>query len=114
MGPEKEAAAGTLFNRIHTKNIFFCVEALAGGEPQGQVDDKGENDRADDANGRALGVDGDRCERSGGKRDNGDDDGCLSDGLCFYFEGEFHVLSQRRRGQNNKWARRREGVKALA
>ena len=79
--------------------FFFFVEALAGGEPQGQVDDDGENDRADDADGRALGVDGDRCERSGGERDDGYDDGCLSDGLCFYFEGEFHRRSQRRRGR---------------
>ncbi len=72
---------------------------LAGRETQRQVDNNGEDDRADDANGRALGVDGDRHERSGGERDDGDDDGCMSEWLCFYFEGKFHVRSQRRRGR---------------
>ena len=72
---------------------------LAGRETQHQVDNNGEDDRADDANGRALGVDGDRRERSGGERDDGDDDGCLSDWLRFYFEGECHVRSQRRGGR---------------
>jgi len=68
---------------------------LAGRETQRQVDNNGEDDRADVANGRALGVDGDRRERSGGERDDGDDDGCLSDWLRFYFEGEFQEQSQR-------------------
>ena len=72
---------------------------LAGRETQHQVDNNGEDDRAEDANGRALGVDGDHRERSGGEHDNGDDDGCLSDWLRFYFEGEFHKWSQRERGQ---------------
>ena len=31
--------------------------------------------------------------------DDSNDDGCLSDWLCFYFEGEFHERSQRRRGR---------------
>ena len=79
--------------------IFFFVEALAGGEPQGQVDDEGKNDRADDADGRALGVDGNRREGAGGEGDDGDDDGCLSDWLGFDFEGEFHEQSQQRRGR---------------
>jgi len=43
---------GSLFNKIH---IFFFVVTLAGRESQRQVDNKGENDRADEANGRALG-----------------------------------------------------------
>jgi hypothetical protein len=43
--------------------------------------------------------DGDRRERSGGEGDDGDDDGCLSDWLGFYFEGKFHERSQRRRGR---------------
>ena len=77
--------------------IFFV--SLAGRETQCQVDNNGEDDRADDANGRALGVDCNRHERSGGERDDGDDDGCLSDWLRFYFEGEFHERSQRRRGR---------------
>ncbi len=72
---------------------------LAGRETQRQVDNNGEDDRADDANGRALGVDGDRHERSGGEHDDGDNDGCLSDWLRFYFEGEFHERSQRQRGR---------------
>ncbi len=63
---------------------------LAGRGLQRQVDNNGENDRTDDANGRALGVDGDRRERSGGEGDDGNDDGCLRDWLGFYFEGEFH------------------------
>ena len=72
---------------------------LAGRETQRQVDNNGKDDRADDANGRALGVDGDCRERSGGERADGDDDGCLSDWLHFYFEGKFHERSQRQRGR---------------
>ncbi len=79
-------------------SIFFFV-TLAGRETQCQVDNNGDNNRADDANGRALGVDDDRRKRSGGERDDGDDDGCLSDWLRCYFEGEFHERSQRRRGR---------------
>jgi hypothetical protein len=71
-----------IFRRIHI--FFFFDVTLAGRESQRPVDDNGENDRADDANGRALCVDGDRRERSGGERDDGDDDGCLSDWLRFY------------------------------
>jgi hypothetical protein len=33
------------------------------------------------------------------KSDDSDDDGGLSDWLGFYFEGEFHEQSQRRRGR---------------
>ena len=76
---------------------FFL--ALAWRKPQSQVDNEGKNDRADDANGRALGVDGDRHKRTGGKSDNGDNDGGLSDWLGFYFEGKFHEQSQWRRGR---------------
>ncbi len=78
--------------------VFFFLALVAWRKPQSQVDNNGENDHADDANGRALGVDGDRRKRTGGKSDNGDDDGGLSDWLGFYFEGEFHEQSQRRRG----------------
>ncbi len=76
-------------------DFFF---ALAGGETQRQVDNKGENDRADDADGWALCVHGNRRERTGGEGDNGNDDGGLSDWLRFSFTGEFHERSQRRRG----------------
>ena len=78
--------------------LLLLLLALAGRETQRQVDDKGENDRADDADGGALCVHGDRRERTGGEGDDGDDDGGLSDWLRFYFEGEFHERSQRRRG----------------
>jgi len=78
---------------------FFYDVTLAGRESQHQVDNNGENDRADDANGRALGVDGDRREGSGGEGDDGNDDGCLSDWLGFNFEGKFHEWSQRQRGR---------------
>ena len=74
---------------------FFFFLALAWRKPQSQVDNEGENDRADDANGRALGVDGDRRKRTRGKSNDGDDDGSLSDWLGFYFEGKFHEQSQR-------------------
>ena len=77
--------------------VFFV--SLAGREMQRQVDNNGENNRADDADGRALCVDGDRRERSGGEGDDGDDDGCLSDWLGFDVEGEFHEESQQRRGR---------------
>jgi hypothetical protein len=89
-----------ILRRIHNIYIYIYIfVTLAGREKQRQVDNNGMNDQADDANGRALGVDGDRCERSGGESDDGDDYGCLSDWLRFYFEGEFHERSQRRRGR---------------
>jgi hypothetical protein len=91
-----------ILRRIHNILLllfFFFVLTLAGRETQRQVDNNGENDQADDANGRALCVDGDRCERTGGEGDDGDDDGCLSDWLGFDFEGEFHEQSQQRRGR---------------
>ncbi len=49
---------------------------LAGRETQCQVDNNGENDQADDANGQALCVDGDRCKRSGGEGDDSNNDSC--------------------------------------
>ncbi len=64
---------------------------------QCQVDNNGKNGGADDANGRALCVEGDHCKRSGGEGDNGDDDGCLSDWLGFDFDGKFHERSQQQR-----------------
>ena len=73
--------------------------ALACRKPQSQVDDEGKNDRPDDANGRALDVDNDRRKKTGGKCDDGDDESGLSDWLGFYFEGEFHERSQRRRSR---------------
>ncbi len=75
--------------------VAFFFLALAWRKPQSQVDNEGENYRADDANGRALGIDGDRRKRTGGKSDDGDDDGGLSDWLGFYFKGKFHEQSQR-------------------
>ena len=70
--------------------LFFYVVTLVGRESQHQVDSNGENDRADDANGRALGVDGDRRERSGGEGEDGNDDGCLrSDWLVFILKANF-------------------------
>ncbi len=79
---------------------------LAWRESQCQVDNNGENDQADDANGRALCVDGNCRERSRGEGNDGDDDCCLSDWLGFNFEGKFHERSQRRRG---RWEKQLEG-----
>ncbi len=78
--------------------IYIGVTS-AGRESQSRLDNNGKNNRADDANGRALCVDGDRRERSGGEGDGGDDDGSLSYRLGFNFEGEFHERSQRRRSK---------------
>ena len=63
---------GVLVNRIHY--VFFAM-SLAGREPQCQVDNKGKNDRADDTNRRALGIDGNHHEEAGREGDDGDDDG---------------------------------------
>ena len=81
------------------KYIYIFVVTSAGRESQCQVDNNGENNQADDANRRALCIDSDHHERSRGEDDNGSDDGSLSDWLGFYFEGEFHERSQRRRGR---------------
>ena len=75
---------------------------LAGRESQRQVDNNGENDQADDANGRALCVDSNRRKRSGGEGNDSDDDHCLSDSLGLNFEGKFHERSQWRRGRLEK------------
>ena len=101
-GREERRRRRKVFNRIHDNQrffFFFFLWTLARRKSQCQVDNNGENDRADGADGRALCVDGDRRERSGGEGDDGDDDGCLSDWLGFDFEGEFHEESQRRRGR---------------
>ena len=87
------------------KDPYFFV-TLAGRESQRQVDNNGKNDQADDANGRALCVDGNHRKRFGGKGNNGDDYCCLSDWLGFNFEGEFHEQSQRQRG---RWEKGLEG-----
>ncbi len=120
LGPEREAAAGvgggasaagaregkgagagkgSSIGSIIYNFVVVVVVTLAGRESQCQVDNNGENNRADDANGWLLGVDGYRRKRSGGEGIDGDDDGCLSDWLGFYFEGGFHERSQRRRGR---------------
>jgi hypothetical protein len=80
---------------------------------QCQIDDEGKNDQTDDADGQALSVDCNRCKRSGGKSDDGDNDGCLCHWLGFYFEGEFHPGSQGRWGRLKKWAQGRVYAKAL-
>ena len=86
--------------RIQNNIFFVFVDAMLGGrESQCQVDNNGKNDQADDADGRALCVDGDCRERSGGEGDDGDDDRCLSDQLSFNFEGKFHERSWRQRGR---------------
>ena len=77
--------------------IYIFVVSLVGREPQRQVDNEGENNRADDATGWALGVDGNHREGAGREGDDGDDDGSLRHWLRFYFEGNFHRGSQRRR-----------------
>jgi hypothetical protein len=98
-GREERQRRRKIFDRIHN-NIVFFVATLAGRESQRQVDNNGDNDQADDADGRALCVDGDRRERSGGEGDDGNDDSCLSDRLGFNFGGEFHERSRRRRGRS--------------
>jgi hypothetical protein len=98
-GREERRRRRKIFNRIHNNIFFFFLLTLARRKSQRQVDNNGKNDRADGADGRALCVDGDRRERSGGEGDDGDDDSRLSDWLGFDFEGEFHEQSQQRRGR---------------
>ena len=97
LGPERDAATGAGGGKnaggggrsSRGSIIIFFVVTLAGRELQRQVDNSGENDQADDANGRALCVDGNRRERSGGEDDDGNDDSCLSDWLGFNFKANF-------------------------
>ncbi len=104
-GREERRRRRKIFNRIH-----FFVETSAGRESQCQVDNNSENDRADDANGQALCVHGDRRERSGREGNDGDDDSSLSDWLRLYFEGEFHERSQRQRADGRKGLKERVPV----
>ena len=62
------------------------AETLARSKTQGRVDDKSEEDRAEDADRRALGVNRDGRQRCGRGGDDGDDDACLRHRLSFYFE----------------------------
>jgi len=80
---------------------------------QCQVDNNGKNGGADDANGRALCVEGDHRKRSGGEGDNGDDDGCLSDWLGLISKAKF-MSGASSKGQMAERARRKECVKALS
>ena len=97
-GKDSSAIGSIIYIYIYIYMFFFVV-SLAGRESQLQVDNEGENDQADDANGRALGVDGNRCEGAGREGDDGNNDGSLRHWLRFYFEGKFHQGSQRQRGE---------------
>ena len=105
---------GLLGNRIHNIYIYiFFVVSLAGREPQCQVDSEGENDRADDANRRALGVDGNRREGAGGEGDDGDDDEACVTGSIFISK-EISSGEPAAKGGMVERARRKECVKVLA
>ena len=58
----------------------------------GRVNDKGQNDRAENADRGAV----------GGEGDDGDDDTCLCHGLSFDFEDKFHVKSQSQDGRKKE------------
>ncbi len=66
-GREEPPRRRRIFKRIHNNIVFFAT--LAGRESQRQVDNNGKNNQADDADERALCVNGDRRERFGGEGD---------------------------------------------
>jgi hypothetical protein len=59
---------------------------LARSKTKGRVDDKSEDDRAEDADRRALGVNRDGRQQSRREGDDGDNDACLRHRLSFDFE----------------------------
>ena len=75
-------------------SIIFLV-TIAGRETQLQVDNNGEDDQAEDANGRSLGVDGDR-------------------GSVFISKANFISEASSEGEQMMERAQRKECVKALA
>ncbi len=60
---------------------------------EGKVDNNRKDDGTDDASGRCAEVDHDCHEGSRGEGNKADDDGGMSYGLSFNFEGKFHPSS---------------------
>ena len=76
--------------------------SLARSKTKGRVYDKGQNDRAENADRGAVGVHCDRRQGTRGEGDDGDDDTCLCHGLSFDFEDKFHVKSQSQDGRKKE------------
>ena len=68
--------------------------SLARSKRKGRVNDKGQDDCAENADRGAVGVHRNRRQRTRGEGDDRDDDTCLCHGLSFDFEDKFHVKSQ--------------------
>ena len=95
MGVGRAGAHIVALVRVHLSLFFFFLyiveQHLARCEANRNVDDDGEGDGAEDADRSVLCGDCDRRQRSGGHGDDGDDDGCLGDGLRFNFKDQFHA-----------------------
>ena len=85
-------AGGAAAGKRHGDTFVFgsvgrhCRPALARSKTKGRVDDKGQNDRADNADRRAVGVNRNRRQGTGREGDDGDDNTCLRHWLSFYLE----------------------------
>ena len=63
-----------------------CLESLAGSKTKGRVNDDGQNDRAEDADRGAVGIDCNHRQGARGGGDDGDDDACLCHWRSLDFE----------------------------
>ena len=58
---------------------------------KGKIDDDCQHDSTEDAGEGGINVNCNRRKRASRGDDDADDDGGLRDGLCFYFEDQFHL-----------------------
>ena len=66
--------------------MTLWLELFVGSKTKGRVNDDGQNDRAEDADRGAVGIDCNRRQGARGRGDDGDDDACLCHRLGLDFE----------------------------
>ncbi len=80
----------------------IVARLLARSKTKGRVNDDGQNDRTEDADRGAVGIDRNRCQGARGGGNDGDDDGRLCHRLSLDFEGELHRPKRRRRPKKSE------------
>jgi hypothetical protein len=86
--------------RLHRRNRRIRQSARS--EAKGELDDDRQRYGTGDADEGRIDINRDRHEGAQSEGDDTDDDGGLSHGICFYFEGEFHPLPTRSEKKNRQ------------